>query len=72
MGLSDGQGTVHKLHYLVIETFGYLVKIYNLAILKNGLNLQIHIPYPRHYKPRLVFFFTHFSLRLRLIMQSGH
>ena len=55
MGLSDGQGTVHKLHYLVIETCEYLVKIYNLAILKNGgLNLQIHIPYTRHHKPLLI------------------
>ena len=41
MGLSDGQGTVHKLHCLVIETCEYLVKIYNMAILKNGLNRQI-------------------------------
>ena len=30
------------------------------------------IPYARHYKPRLVFFFTHFTLWLRLVLQSGH
>ena len=28
------------------------------------------IPCPRHYKPRLVFFFTQFSLWLRLILQT--
>ena len=31
---------------------------------------QKNIPYARHYKPRLVFIFTHFSLRLRLIIQT--
>ena len=30
----------------------------------------IFVPYARHYKPRLVFIFTHFSLRLRLIIQT--
>ena len=28
-----------------------------------------HIPYAGHYEPQLVYFFTHFSLRL--ILQSG-
>ena len=32
--------------------------------------LPFRIPYARHYKPRLVFFFTHFSLRLRLVLQT--
>ena len=31
---------------------------------------ECKLPYARHYKPRLVFFFTHFSLRLRLIIQT--
>ena len=28
------------------------------------------LPYARHYKPRFVFFFTQFSLQLRLILQT--
>ena len=39
MALSDGQGTVHKLHCLVIK----LVSTTAMTILKNCLNLQIHI-----------------------------
>jgi hypothetical protein len=39
---------------------------------KDGVLNLFYIPYARHYKPRLVFLFTHFSLRLRLILQSGH
>ena len=31
---------------------------------------HFHIPYARHYKPRLVFFFTQFSLWLGLILQT--
>ena len=31
---------------------------------------SIWIPYARHYKPRLIFFFTQFSLQLRLILQT--
>ena len=31
---------------------------------------KIRIPYARHYKPRLIFFFTQFSLQLRLILQT--
>jgi hypothetical protein len=27
--------------------------------------IRLHIPYARHYKPRLVFFLAHFSLRLK-------
>ena len=30
----------------------------------------MHIPYARHYKPWLIFFFTKFSLQLRLILQT--
>ena len=30
----------------------------------------LRIPYARHYKPRLVIFFTQFSLQLRLILQT--
>ena len=31
-------------------------------------NIKLKILYARHYKPRLVIFFTHLSLRLRLIL----
>ena len=34
---------INYIHCLVIETCEYLVKIYDMAILKNGLNLQFHI-----------------------------
>ena len=37
MGLSDGQGTAHKLHCLVIEACEYSVKIYNMAIFEKLL-----------------------------------
>ena len=30
----------------------------------------LYLPYARHYKPRLIFFFTQFSLQLRLILQT--
>merc|ERR1740129_2595189 len=32
--------------------------------------VHIYLPYARHYKPRLIFFFTQFSLQLRLILQT--
>ena len=31
-----------------------------------------YVPYARHYKPRLVFFFTQFSLWLRLMLQTSY
>ena len=34
------------------------------------IHLRYLLPYVRHYKPRLVFFFTQFSLWLRLILQT--
>ena len=32
--------------------------------------LNFELPYARHYKPRLIFFFAQFSLQLRLILQT--
>ena len=37
---------------------------------ENYKNLTSELPYARHYKPRLVFFFTQFSIQLRLILQT--
>ena len=31
---------------------------------------EFHLPYARHYKPRLAFFFTQFSFWLRFILQT--
>ena len=36
----------------------------------NILGIEEGLPYARHYKPRLVFFFTQFSLQLRLILKT--
>jgi hypothetical protein len=36
----------------------------------NSNQLYDHLPYASHYKPQLVFFFTQFSLWLRLILQT--
>ena len=35
-----------------------------------GIPVWFQLPYTRHYKPRLVFFFTQFSIQLRLILQT--
>ena len=35
-----------------------------------GIPVWFQLPYTRHYKPRLVFFFTQFSIQLRLILQK--
>ena len=33
--------------------------------------MELQLPYARNYKPRLVFLYTHFSLRLRLIASDN-
>jgi len=64
----------------ILSTFGILVTLvaYFLfgfcpscpSCLANCKQRLHNIPYARHYKPRLVFFFTQFSLWLRLILQT--
>ena len=54
-------------------TIFYIINIYKLyscIVLDFRFLLDGYLPYARHYKPRLIFFFTQFSLQLRLILQT--
>ena len=67
----------------IISIFGIIFNIISVIVLKKCIGNEIfkkllislgmkqkNLPYARHFKPRLVFFFTHFSLRLRLILKT--
>jgi hypothetical protein len=65
-----------RIHTTTIVTNTILKNYWliRLATAVHSLEMVIYtfiVPFARHYKPRLVFFFTHFSLRLRLILQGG-
>ena len=55
---------VNTSYQEVQPTVGYIYMIIH------RIELCFYIPYARHYKPRLIFFFTQFSLQLRLILQT--
>ena len=63
-------GRIYCSFYFVFDFFHLFMylEIQKLLILSSFI--QKHVLYARHYKPRFVFFFTQFSLWLRLILQT--
>ena len=56
-------GNINLAAWVIAKAFSPILET---SIFKSG----VYIPYARHYKPRLVFFFTQISLQLRLILQT--